>query len=97
MKEVNLVAETQKVVFNNEVIFPGCVIRFRRVGDEHFRMGLILKVSPEQILVVYGNLQGGSTSRLELSAKEVMSGQWELYWTEDLQEVFHIVGKGEEH
>lgn len=95
MNTEDLVKETNKASFNPEVISPGFFLRFRRMGETHFRSGVVIKVTPEKLLVVYANVASGATSRMELFPQDVMIGKWELLWTTDLKEIFHIVAKGE--
>jgi hypothetical protein len=78
--------------FDPLTVHQGDVIRFRRLGDTARRNGIITKVAPDRITVLFANIQNNATSYAELTAADVAGGVWEVYWSTDLLTVNYNPG-----
>lgn len=70
-------------VFDTGIIKRGDAIRFRRRTDTTLRNGIITRVEPNQMQILFSNVQNTATSFLHVEAADVHIGVWEIWWTTD--------------
>jgi hypothetical protein len=69
--------------FDMTAVHVNDAIRVRRAGDTAYRNGIITRLTPNTMTVLYGNVQNNQTSFLDIAAVDVAVGVWEIYWTTD--------------
>ena len=82
-----LIIDTTVKEFDLTAIHRGDCIRIRRAGDTTFKNGFVTKASEREIQILYCNTQNNATSYLNVLAADVAIGVWEIYWTEDFQNI----------
>ena len=78
-----LISVAHVPIFNTESIRQGDCIRFRRATDNVFRNGIITRLDPHQMQVLFANLPQNTTSFMTLDAADAAIGLWEIWWTQD--------------
>lgn len=79
--------------FDLKAVKRGSVVRLVKKDGSVERMGLVHRVRPDCLTLLYCNVQSSATSYFDFSAKEALSGDWEVFWSRDLQQVFHESGE----
>lgn len=82
-----LVIDTAVKAFDLEAVHRGDCIRIRRAGDTTCKNGFVTKVNEKEIQILYCNTQNTATSYCTITAADVAIGVWEVWWTEDIQNV----------
>lgn len=83
-----LVKSVSKSIFDSSTIQPGNCIRAKRSGWDDFRNGFVTRVDDDKITCVYYVSSGNAVNYFEVDSDEVAAGLWEIYWTDDFQNVF---------
>lgn len=84
-----MLKEAMIFLFDTQKIQVGDVVRYSRLGSsKQPRLGLVQKICPDRMSVIYCNLQNGKTSFQTLTATDVAAGIYTLDWSRDLQQVF---------
>lgn len=86
---MRLLSDVHLQVFDSEALKRGCAVRFKNKDSTIDRLGLVFKTSPEKITVLYANVQNSATSYFDIFAKDVAKGEWEVFWSQDLEHVHH--------
>lgn len=86
---MRLLSDVHLQLFDTKTLKRGCAVRFKNKDGTIDRLGLVYKVNPEKMTVLYANVQNSATSYFDLNAKDVVKGEWEVFWSQDLEEVHH--------
>ena len=82
-------------VFDTDIIKRGDVIRIRRATDTTLRNGIVTRVEPNQMQILFSNVQNTATSFLHVEAADVEIGVWEIWWTTDFVTInYHPAASG---
>lgn len=87
-----LVIDKAAKVFDVDMIKKGDCIRVKYSNDPYYKNGFVTLASEEKIQLLYSNNQGNAASYLQIPAKEVSAGLWEIYWTSDFITINHESG-----
>lgn len=90
---MRLVSEVPVMQFDLEAVKRGCVVRLVKKDGSVERMGLVHRVRRDCLTLLYCNVQGSATSYFDVWAKDVLSGEWDVFWSADLVQVFHEGGE----
>lgn len=88
-----MVKEVPIKQFDTKAVKRGSVVRLVKKDGSVERMGLVHRVRPDCMTLLYCNVQSSATSYFDFSAKEALSGEWEVFWSLDLKQVFHETGE----
>lgn len=89
---MRLVTEVPVKQFDTKAVKRGCVVRLVKKDGTVERMGLVHRVKPDCLTLLYCNVQSSATSYFDFSAKDALSGDWDVFWSGDLKQVFHETG-----
>ncbi len=86
---MNLIKNSTLWCFDLTAIHRGNSVRVRHSGDTIFKNGFVTKTSDKEIQILYCNTQNNAASYLTITASDVADNKWELFWTDDFQQIFH--------
>lgn len=89
-----MLKESNKKEFDLKEIQSGCAIRFQLSHEQLFRMGVITKVTETSLRVVYVQKGTNATAWVDISARDVDLGLWNIIYSKDLVET-QFMGKPE--
>lgn len=74
--------------FDAEIVKRGGLIRAKYRAWTDFRNGLVERVEPNRLTVFYQT--PAATSHFTVRANEAADGHWEIFYTNDLEETYHV-------
>lgn len=72
-------------VFDTAQIKRGCLCYARHQSWSEGRGGFIVSVSEQELMIQYHPGIGNITNHFSIKAQEVVAGDWEFRWSEDLK------------
>ncbi|MCL2215398.1 MAG: DUF5026 domain-containing protein [Defluviitaleaceae bacterium] len=79
-----LVVNQAVPMFDKNIIARGDLIRIRRANETVLRNGIVTRVEPSQVQILFSNVQNTATSFFTIEAGDVAIGVWEIWWSSDL-------------
>jgi hypothetical protein len=79
-----LIKTVSENTFDESVIQNGACIRAKRSEWDDFRNGIITSIDKDTITVLYFTNVGNASSYFTISADEVSTGLWKIYWSKDM-------------
>lgn len=77
----------ETLIFNGEVVRQSGLIRGKYHTWKDFRNGLVSRVQPDALTILFQTGANSSTSYYRIKAAEVAAGLWELIYTNDFDVV----------
>lgn len=86
---MSLFAEKSKRIFDVERLRRGTLVLVRKADGSVVRTGLLSRILEEKLSVISISPENGAQSTMEIMAKDIEKGYWEIFWTEDLVQIHH--------
>ena len=84
-----LITELNVPAFDLETVHAGDLVRAKHQSWEDFRNGIVTRAMESRLIVQYLPVVGMATNHYVIRAKEAVAGEWELYWTSDMEDIRH--------
>jgi len=90
-----LIKNVSVPVFEKDAILRGDNIRVRRATESAGRNGTVSRVTDTMLEFVFVDVHNNANRFMQIEAKDVAVGLWEIWWSSDMQTVnYQPVGGG---
>lgn len=85
-----MLKESNKKEFDLTEISVGYAVRFQMKDDQLYRLGLVVKATATTLRIVYTHRETGAIAYVDILARDVDLGIWEILYTKDLENTLYM-------
>lgn len=76
--------------FDGEIVKCGGLIRAKYRTWTDFRNGLVSRVQPDKLTVLFQTGANATVSYFVIRAAEAADDHWQIFYSSDMEEIYHV-------